>query len=199
MTFAYVSGRPCLDLVGTLKWRRRLVPDEQFDAPARVAEWARGAQLLSRLGPVSVGDLERAIRVREAIYRTVTARLAGAGPFPRDRSLLNAAAAEQPVTTTLTTRGDIRRIGSCRQLLASVVLDAFDLLGGDQLALVRECEAPDCTRLFVDSSHGRSRRWCGMAECGNRAKVRAFRERQGAIGTGGRGTAGRSLAADATN
>ncbi|MFN2563258.1 MAG: CGNR zinc finger domain-containing protein [Jatrophihabitans sp.] len=62
-------------------------------------------------------------------------------------------------------------------LLTSVVLDAFDLIAGDQLDLVRECEAEECTRLFVDSSHGRTRRWCGMAECGNRAKVRAYRQR----------------------
>jgi predicted RNA-binding Zn ribbon-like protein len=34
-----------------------------------------------------------------------------------------------------------------------------------------------CRMLFLDRSRGRRRRWCSMAECGNRAKVAAHRER----------------------
>jgi predicted RNA-binding Zn ribbon-like protein len=32
--------------------------------------------------------------------------------------------------------------------------------------------------VFYDRSKNRSGRWCVMAECGNRAKVRAYRERE---------------------
>jgi predicted RNA-binding Zn ribbon-like protein len=178
MTFAYVSGRPSLDLVGTLKWRSRPQPEEQLDVPPRVGEWARGAGLVDALEPAGAGELERTLAVREALYRTVTTALAGGRPAPRDRSLLNATASGTPIPATLTASAGVRRRGTTDQLLTSVVLDAFDLLAGDQLDLVRECEADECTRLFVDSSHGRTRRWCGMAECGNRAKVRAYRQRQ---------------------
>ncbi|HWL91166.1 MAG TPA: CGNR zinc finger domain-containing protein, partial [Actinomycetota bacterium] len=34
--------------------------------------------------------------------------------------------------------------------------------------------------VFFDGSKNKSGKWCSMAACGNRAKVRAFRERQAA-------------------
>jgi predicted RNA-binding Zn ribbon-like protein len=43
---------------------------------------------------------------------------------------------------------------------------------------LRGCSNPRCTRLFVDTSRAGNRRWCGMTECGNAAKVAAFRARQ---------------------
>jgi predicted RNA-binding Zn ribbon-like protein len=187
MSFAYVSGRPGLNLVGTLKWRRRPQPEEQLDAPQRIGEWARGANLVDELEAAAADDLQRTRAVREALYRTVTAAMVGGRTAQRDRSLLNVVAAGSPVAARLTASARVRRRGSTDHLLTSVVLDTFDLLAGDQLTLVRECEADECTRLFVDSSHGRTRRWCGMTECGNRAKVRAFRQRQeAAISRAGR-------------
>ncbi len=37
---------------------------------------------------------------------------------------------------------------------------------------LKRCENPRCGWLFVDRSRNRSRRWCEMATCGNRAKAR---------------------------
>jgi predicted RNA-binding Zn ribbon-like protein len=42
----------------------------------------------------------------------------------------------------------------------------------------KECSSPDCRSVFYDRSKNHSGRWCVMAECGNRAKVRAYRERE---------------------
>jgi hypothetical protein len=42
----------------------------------------------------------------------------------------------------------------------------------------RVCGNPGCSEVFYDHSRNRSGKWCTMATCGNRAKVRAFRERQ---------------------
>jgi predicted RNA-binding Zn ribbon-like protein len=39
------------------------------------------------------------------------------------------------------------------------------------------CDDPTCSEVFYDRSRNRSGRWCSMATCGNRNKVRAFRER----------------------
>jgi predicted RNA-binding Zn ribbon-like protein len=41
----------------------------------------------------------------------------------------------------------------------------------------KACRGDDCRWVFVDGSRNTSRRWCDMANCGNRAKVYAFRER----------------------
>jgi len=43
---------------------------------------------------------------------------------------------------------------------------------------VRRCPAHDCAWVFWDASKNGSRRWCSMRVCGNRAKTRAFAERQ---------------------
>ncbi|MEA2308481.1 MAG: hypothetical protein QOI65_767 [Thermoleophilaceae bacterium] len=42
---------------------------------------------------------------------------------------------------------------------------------------LKACPNEDCEWAFYDRSRNRSSRWCTMAECGNRAKARAFRER----------------------
>lgn len=40
---------------------------------------------------------------------------------------------------------------------------------------VKRCGNPLCRWVFVDGSRNRSRRWCDMAACGNRAKVARHR------------------------
>lgn len=44
---------------------------------------------------------------------------------------------------------------------------------------IRVCDAPECSTAFFDSTRSRTRRWCSMATCGNRAKVSEHRERKG--------------------
>jgi predicted RNA-binding Zn ribbon-like protein len=42
---------------------------------------------------------------------------------------------------------------------------------------VKACRADDCKFAFLDTAKNRSRAWCSMQSCGNRAKVAAYRER----------------------
>ncbi len=63
-----------------------------------------------------------------------------------------------------------------------IARSAADLLTSTQRGRVRQCESADCTWLFVDRSKNRSRRWCDMAECGNREKARRSRARKRAEG-----------------
>lgn len=41
------------------------------------------------------------------------------------------------------------------------------------------CENDQCRWLFIDRSKNRSRQWCESATCGNRQRVRRFRDRLG--------------------
>ncbi|MBI0329127.1 CGNR zinc finger domain-containing protein [Burkholderia plantarii] len=50
-----------------------------------------------------------------------------------------------------------------------LAITASELLSQPILSNVRECGA--CSWLFLDLSRSRSRRWCSMATCGNRAKA----------------------------
>lgn len=59
-----------------------------------------------------------------------------------------------------------------------VVRSAAELLTSDRLDRVRRCSADECDWLFLDRSKNGSRRWCDMTVCGNRSKVRRFRQAQ---------------------
>ncbi|MEZ4562714.1 MAG: CGNR zinc finger domain-containing protein [Thermomicrobiales bacterium] len=43
---------------------------------------------------------------------------------------------------------------------------------------VRECPGHDCGWLFLDTTRNHSRRWCDSADCGNKARVRAYTRRK---------------------
>jgi predicted RNA-binding Zn ribbon-like protein len=42
---------------------------------------------------------------------------------------------------------------------------------------LKACRAEDCRWAFIDAARNRSRQWCDMAICGNRAKARTYREK----------------------
>jgi len=42
---------------------------------------------------------------------------------------------------------------------------------------VKACRGEDCRWVYIDGSRNTSRRWCAMANCGNRAKMATFRDR----------------------
>jgi len=59
------------------------------------------------------------------------------------------------------------------RLLWPLAVAGLDLLRSGPLDRLKACE--DCPWLFLDTSRNRSRRWCSMADCGTRAKMRRYR------------------------
>lgn len=177
MKFGFVCGRACLNFAGTMK-HRSTTRDERLVEPAVLSEWAVQAGLVDSGIDVSADDLATAIDVREAIYRTATARLDGREPEPADVALLNEQASQHQLTPRLLPDGTTSREGSAPQLIASLAADLLDLLAGPDFDNVKRCDHPNCSLLYVDSSRAKNRHWCGMATCGNKVKVQAFRARQ---------------------
>jgi predicted RNA-binding Zn ribbon-like protein len=178
MAFTYVSGRACLDFMGTLKYRGGAESEELLNGPECLSEWALHGGLVGAAVGVTEEDLRAAIAVREAGYRVVTARLERRRPAVADVGLINEWAARPRLTPRLLRTGATRREGTAAQLLATLAADLLDLLAGTDVDNVKRCAHPGCTRLYVDSSRGHNRHWCGMSTCGNKAKVQAFRARQ---------------------
>jgi predicted RNA-binding Zn ribbon-like protein len=131
----------------------------------------------------AVSVLSRAIALREAIYRIFSAISHGDHPQTADLTILNA-----ELSWTLTQS----RIVSTAQgfdwdwaggedaldrMLWTVVHDAVELLTSGELDRVGQCADGRCGWLFLDTSRNRSRRWCSMEDCGNRAKARRHYER----------------------
>jgi predicted RNA-binding Zn ribbon-like protein len=127
--------------------------------------------------------LRRAIHLREAIYRAFSAISHGLRPEESDLAVLNTELAGLLAKSRLGWRGDgldWQWAGGARALdrmLLAVVRDAADLLTSGQLDRVGQCADPRCGWLFLDTSRNRSRRWCSMAYCGNRAKAKRHYQR----------------------
>jgi predicted RNA-binding Zn ribbon-like protein len=180
MKFVYVSGRRCLDFAGTLRYRTS-APEELLTDSDRLSDWAVQAGLVDAAIAVTEDELAAAIELREAIYRVVTARLEHRPLELADVDLLNDRASQPRLTPRLDRTGSIGRDGAVSQLLASLAADLLDLLAGGDIENVKGCAHPNCTRLYLDSSRGKNRHWCGMGTCGNKVKVQAFRARQRAV------------------
>ena len=63
-------------------------------------------------------------------------------------------------------------------ILGPITLSALSLLMEKDLSRTKRCEGKECGWLFLDATKNKSRRWCEMRVCGNRAKVRAARQRK---------------------
>jgi predicted RNA-binding Zn ribbon-like protein len=59
-------------------------------------------------------------------------------------------------------------------ILNPVIRSAADLLISEEFSRIKKCADPTCGWLFLDISRNRSRRWCDMRDCGNRAKASRF-------------------------
>jgi predicted RNA-binding Zn ribbon-like protein len=178
MRFKFVSGRLCLDFAGTFRYREGVGAEETLSAPERLSDWAVQGRLVDERAEISDAELAAAIDLREAIYRTVVARMRGASPTAADVDLINAHASQPRLTPTLHADGSLTRGGDAARLLAALAADLLEMLAGPDADKVKRCSREGCTRLYIDASRGQNRHWCGMATCGNRAKVAAFRARQ---------------------
>ena len=122
--------------------------------------------------------LQRAINLREALYRIFQVVAQGSSPEKSDLSTLNTefslamgraciVSAEDSFTVDWTDKEK-----ALDRMLWTIARSAADLLTSEGLDDVRVCAADDCNWLFLDTSKNHSRRWCDMKSCGNRAKVR---------------------------
>lgn len=74
----------------------------------------------------------------------------------------------------------IPRADAISSLLGPVAEAVAQLLVESDFDLVKQCEHPDCILWFYDRTKSHKRRWCSMAQCGNRYKAAQFRRRSSA-------------------
>ena len=175
MEFAFVAGNLALDFVATVA-ARDTVAKEWLPTPADLADWLARSGAVSRPPQVSAEEFGRAIALRETIYPALRERVAG---HPFDAAALAAinAAAAEPTPVPVLADGRLATHGSATAAMALVARAAQAALTDPRL---RFCAGEDCTRPFIDASRGGTRRWCGMAGCGDRAKAAAYRRRSSA-------------------
>lgn len=64
-----------------------------------------------------------------------------------------------------------------RDVLMPLANAAAELVAHEDLTRVKRCGGDCCDMYFLDTSRNRSRTWCDMAVCGNRAKAAAYYRR----------------------
>lgn len=176
--FRFRAGRLSLDLCSTLLWRH-LTPVEQLEEPADLSRWFAEAGVRPVPTALGIDDLHAARALRESIYALAHDRIAGRLHSARDAATLNAIAAHPDPIPALAADGQVAWAADAPvAALSRVARDAIDLLTGSSVGRLRECAAPDCAFLFVDTSRPGRRRWCASDRCGNRQHVREHRRRQ---------------------
>ncbi|MBF6062942.1 ABATE domain-containing protein [Nocardia terpenica] len=176
--WAFASGNLALDFTWTVRARTTYARDQLPD-PAALADWLVAAGVLDTVSTCGATELARAKAVREAAYRMALALTRGEPFDAADLALVNRTARGALPGVRLHPDATMVRTGDVDAALAAIARAAVELLGGPDRDRIKKCEREDCTRLYVDTSRARSRRWCDMTVCGNRAKSAAFRARRG--------------------
>jgi len=159
---------------------RRGVPEwEQLRGPGDLGAWLAGRIDRVDPGEATDRDLADALHLRGALTGLYIAAANGAPLSPEDIDTVNLFAATPDIPPALA--GGQRQAGAGRirvgQVLSTLARDAIDVFDAIDERRVRACAADDCRMVFHDESRTNNRRWCSMEHCGNRAKVRAHRER----------------------
>jgi predicted RNA-binding Zn ribbon-like protein len=180
----FVGDHPVLDFMNTVA----VIEGQAVDflqTDEDVLGWLRRVGLAGeRRAPKFSGSalLLAARGLREAVRGLVVKRQAGVRGEVRG---FNAFLAKTDSHPQLVWDGEdsprvVRARGerSPEQMLAPLAEAAAELLATGDFELIRRCEDEGCVLWFYDRTKSHRRRWCSMAVCGNRNKVRAFRQRQ---------------------
>jgi len=160
-----------------------------------IVAWAEARGVISRSAAAALrqtadADPEGAHRAwrsalmfREALYNVLAAASSNRRARPADLAVVNDHVADTFKGAALAQAGERFLLETPAEewldpVLRPVTRAAVDLLTSDDLSKVGRCADEECAWLFLDTTRSRSRRWCDMRVCGNRNKVRRFREPQ---------------------
>jgi len=157
---------------------------DELETPKALVTWLRDHDLLidGQDGPTvaTAEDLEAAIALREALRALLACNHDAATPPADAVAVLNATADRSCMTIRFSDQGwgvcacGVPGIDGAFGRLLTIVADAQN---DGTWTRLKVCPADDCLWAYYDVSRNRSRRWCSMEVCGNRAKVGAYRER----------------------
>src|SRR5271156_6216320 len=199
-TLRLVGGHPALDFANTLGQQVGGAPNEHLVDYDALLAWSRRLDLVTASEAAALRKaaaahpaqaaraLAEARALRAAIQPLFTARATGAAPprgaLARLNRALGAALGHAELAPTgggFGWRWAGARPGPGRPPWP-LARAAAALLTDPDLARVRRCAGADCRWLFLDLTKNRTRRWCTMALCGNRAKIHRFRAGVAAAG-----------------
>jgi predicted RNA-binding Zn ribbon-like protein len=179
-----------LDFVNTLDDRyaprgpRELLPSYadliRFCRQAGIVTHAEAARLSALPGASQEKALRSAIELRELLARVFYRWVEGRPPAAEDRIALEQWSAACARHRELRWKNENlewtwKALAADAEAPALLLAQrALDLLIGDEPPRLHTCASETCRWLFLDTSKNRTRRWCDMKICGNRAKARRY-------------------------
>lgn len=181
----FVGNHPALDFVNTLS--HRVDPSLCEDRMVTVEDlrsWAERAGLRPATEAIQIERQDHGARLvldarvlREAAHEALLARVRKQDPSVSAiiaiveqvkciRKGISFASPSDIASCSATIESDESLLG----VIALQILDALFRLPVERLGT-----CPACGWMFLDVTRGGRRRWCSMATCGNRAKVRRHR------------------------
>ena len=166
-----------IDYVNT---RDREAGGDDIGSPRELGKWLHGHGLLDsrEASELGEGELRRALLLREELREHMFAN--NAQQQSADWGALDRIVRRGRLQVRFTDDGEALLEpaaggfdGALARLLVPVALAARD----GNWRRVKACAADTCQWAFYDRSRNRSGRWCEMAVCGNRTKVRTYRAR----------------------
>jgi len=149
---------------------------ERLDSPEGLLGWLTEQGLAPAGTRVTRDELAAALRLRDALRNRLRAQHDGTG----DGAELAAAAAPYPLRLAM--RDGVPVAAPTGHgvpgALAAVVAAIVAAQAEGALPRLKICAEDTCQWAFVDASKNRSRQWCSMSTCGNRAKTRTYRSRR---------------------
>jgi predicted RNA-binding Zn ribbon-like protein len=183
-----VGGRTCLDFTNTVNLRDSDRFRDRLESYGDLLNWAVHAGVLTtgqarelnteaeRDPDSAASTLQRAIELREVIFRMFSAMAAGRAPSDEDLGIYNRHFSAAMSRASIRRENGRYTVGFQRNqaldgMLAPIAWSAAELLRDPASARIKECDGETCGWLFLDTSKNHSRRWCEMRDCGNRAKA----------------------------
>lgn len=176
-TFLFVAGSPAIDFLNT----EAVVDGQQAD----LLEDARDLQrwlAASGLGTLTAtkAHLREAKALRTALRRLFLRLAGGERLRSSDLAPINETLGGTRSHLELELRDGKPVIETTTERATPAFLiakAAAEFLATADLSRIRQCEGSGCILVFHDTTRSRTRRWCSMAGCGNRAKAAAHYER----------------------
>jgi predicted RNA-binding Zn ribbon-like protein len=191
-----VAGELALDFANTISGKGGPQQIEHLREPQHVVIWAQHAKVLTprdvEIAFQSVKSdpalglrlLSEAHKLREAIFSIGCALSERRKPDEACCRQLSTIYAQSLAAARLVPHGEgyvwtwDPRLGVAESILGPIAFSALTLLTQQDLSRIKRCEGDHCGWLFFDTTKNKRRRWCEMSVCGNRAKVRALRQRR---------------------
>jgi len=186
--FELLGGALCLDFANTIHEYGAAEPRDElnnfqdlisFEHQAGAITEKEAAMLSNRATnnpQMASKTLTAAKEFRRSLYRSFSAIAKGKDPSSSDLAYFNRQLPRVLQNLQVQKKGrDVvwgwkKDHTDLDPVLWPIVRSTAELLTSNARGLIRECEGEDCTWLFLDHSKNRTRRWCDMDICGNRAK-----------------------------